>query len=169
MNIRCENSGTGTYLTRAIASNCCAIGTCSGRMLRSAESSRHVACGELMAAWQRVEAYLLPRGHKRTQENPSFAFRNAWLFAHSAASCQAIAATGLRDFAIATPAQIQRPLARITSAIPPSTAADASSRCNVTGSPSNMTPPIVAMAGTLSWTVAAVVALRPCSAVYQTA
>lgn len=80
--------------------------------------------------------------------------------------------SGIRPAAVTTPATlvpIQRGFARITIAIPPSTAADANRRCRVTGSPSRMTPPIVAMAGTLSCTVAAVVALRPCSAVYQIA
>ena len=54
-----------------------------------------------------------------------------------------------------------------TIATPPSVAADAINSRNVTSSDSNMTPPIAAITGTDSCTVAALVAARPRSAAYQ--
>ena len=56
-----------------------------------------------------------------------------------------------------------------TSAMPPRTAMEAPSSLGVVGSPSKMTPPIAAMTGTLSCTVAALVALSPRKAAYQIA
>ena len=56
----------------------------------------------------------------------------------------------------------------ITSAMPPKIATDESVRRSVIDSPRKITPPSAAMAGTLNCTVAALVALRPRIAVYQT-
>src|SRR5205814_7490399 len=56
-----------------------------------------------------------------------------------------------------------------TSAMPPSTAADASMRRTLNGSPSSTIPPTAAMTGTLSCAVAAVVTVSPGSAEYQIA
>jgi len=58
---------------------------------------------------------------------------------------------------------------RITSAIPPRIATDARSRRRVMGSPRKTMPPRAAMTGTLSYTVAAVVAFNAGNAVYQMA
>src|SRR6476659_4055636 len=59
------------------------------------------------------------------------------------------------------------PFLAITNATPPSTAIDASNNRNVTGSARNTMPPMAASTGTLSWTVAAVVALIAGSTEYQ--
>jgi hypothetical protein len=56
-----------------------------------------------------------------------------------------------------------------TSAIPPSTATEVTASRSVIGSASSTTPPMAVMTGTLSCTVAALVALSPCRAVYQIA
>ena len=57
----------------------------------------------------------------------------------------------------------------MTSAMPPRIATDAITIRVVTCSPSSSAPPIVAITGTLSCTVAALVAFNPFNAVYQMA
>ena len=54
-----------------------------------------------------------------------------------------------------------------TIATPPNVATDATTRRKVSGSESNNTPPMAAIAGTDSCTVAALVAASPRSAAYQ--
>src|ERR1700737_1944106 len=63
--------------------------------------------------------------------------------------------------------QPSRGLAKITNATPPRMAADAIKRRGVMDSPSNMMPPAAAITGTLSCTVAAIVAFSPRKAAYQ--
>src|SRR4051812_48824432 len=52
-------------------------------------------------------------------------------------------------------------------ATPPRIAIDASSRRKLSSSPSNITPPSAAITGTVNWTAAALVTVKPRSAVYQ--
>jgi hypothetical protein len=54
-----------------------------------------------------------------------------------------------------------------TSAIPPSTAMEASTNRSVIGSPKRTIPPAAVRTGTLSCTLAAAAAFKPGSAVYQ--
>ena len=57
----------------------------------------------------------------------------------------------------------------MTNAIPPRIAVEAINRRNVMGSPRKIVPPIAAMTGTLSCTLAALVAFNLRKAVYQIA
>src|SRR5690606_3982709 len=62
-----------------------------------------------------------------------------------------------------------RRFARITSAMPPKMATDASNNLGVIGSPNSNTPPMAAITGTLSCRVAALVAFNAGNTRYQMA